>query len=250
MARLAVILLEAKRRKGISLKGKEDIRIDDDGDKKVLKYNGITYSAASASSIYTHLYWDYFIPLPLLFEKPKILLIGLGGGTIPYQLSKIYNDIDIEIAEINEKMVEIAKTFTGIDLSKFKIYIEDGATVVKLKRNEYNIIILDAYINDRIPKQFLGEEFISDAYSALKEDGILAINYARRLSLLLEYITYKSRLRKFFNLYELKKGINSKNSILIASKKLTSVEIFAIIKSKMSINDENSFLLDAYFKIL
>jgi len=231
------------------LKGKEDIKIDGNGDTKVLKYNGITYSVANANSIYTHLYWDYFIPLPLLFEKPKVLIIGLGGGTIPYQLSKIYNDIDIEIAEINEKMVEIAKEFTGIDLSKFKIYIEDGATVVKRKRNEYNIIILDAYINDRIPKQFLGEEFISDAYSALKEDGILAINYARRLSLLLEYITYKSRLRKFFNLYELKKGINSKNSIFIATKKLTGAEIFAILKSKMS-DPQEQFLLDAYSRIV
>ncbi len=231
------------------MKGKEDIKIDGNGDTKVLKYNGITYSAANANSIYTHLYWDYFIPLPLLFEKPKVLIIGLGGGTIPYQLSKIYNDIDIEIAEINEKMVEIAKEFTGIDLSKFKIYIEDGATVVKRKRNEYNIIILDAYINDRIPKQFLGEEFISDAYSALKEDGILAINYARRLSLLLEYITYKSRLRKFFNLYELKKGINSKNSIFIATKKLTGAEIFAILKSKMS-DPQEQFLLDAYSRIV
>ena len=231
------------------MKGKEDIKIDGNGDTKVLKYNGITYSVANANSIYTHLYWDYFIPLPLLFEKPKVLIIGLGGGTIPYQLSKIYNDIDIEIAEINEKMVEIAKEFTGIDLSKFKIYIEDGATVVKRKRNEYNIIILDAYINDRIPKQFLGEEFISDAYSALKEDGILAINYARRLSLLLEYITYKSRLRKFFNLYELKKGINSKNSIFIATKKLTGAEIFAILKSKMS-DPQEQFLLDAYSRIV
>ncbi|MGC9099224.1 MAG: spermidine synthase [Candidatus Micrarchaeia archaeon] len=231
------------------MKGKEDIKIDGNGDTKVLKYNGITYSAANANSIYTHLYWDYFIPLPLLFEKPKVLIIGLGGGTIPYQLSTLYKDIEIEIAEINERMVSVTKEFTGLDLSKFKLYIEDGAEVVRRKRSEYNIIILDAYINDRIPKQFLQEDFISNAYLALKEDGILAINYARRLSLMLEYISYKSKLKKFFNLYELKKGINSKNSIFIATKKLTGAEIFAILKSKI-VDPQGQFLLDAYSRIV
>ena len=35
--------------------------------------------------------WDYFTPLPLLYDKPNILMIGLGGGTIVYQINKLYS---------------------------------------------------------------------------------------------------------------------------------------------------------------
>jgi hypothetical protein len=147
-------------------------------------------------------------------------------------------------------MVERAKEFTGIDASRFTLYLEDGAEVVKRKKNAYEIIILDAYINDRIPKQFLQEDFISDAYTALSDKGILAINYANKLSLFFEYIGYKQRLRKYFDLYILKKGIGSRNSILLASKTLTGAEIFAIIKSKMQQSSENQFLIDAYSEMI
>jgi len=228
-----------------------EIKVEEQGSKKVLKYNGITYSLSDSDSIYTHMYWDFFIPLPLLFDKPRILLIGLGGGTIAYQLVTLYDgNITLEISEINKVMVERAKEFTGIDATRFTLYLGDGAEVVKRKKNAYEIIILDAYINDRIPKQFLEEGFISNAYTALSDKGILAINYANRLSLFFEYIEYKQRLMKYFDLYTLKKGVGSKNSILLASKALTGAEIFAIIKSKMHQSFENQFLIDAYSQII
>jgi len=227
-----------------------EIKVEEQGSRKVLKYNGITYSLSDSNSIYTHMYWDFFIPLPLLFEKPRILLIGLGGGTIAYQLATLYGNITLEISEINKVMVEKAREFTGIDVSRFTLYLEDGAEVVKRKKDAYEIIILDAYINDRIPKQFLQEDFISNAYAALSDKGILAINYANKLSLFFEYIEYKQRLRKYFGVYILKKGIGSNNSILLASKVLTGAEIFAIIKSKMQQSFENKFLIDAYAKII
>jgi len=233
------------------MNGGAEIKVEEQGSKRVLKYNGITYSLSDSNSIYTHMYWDFFIPLPLLFEKPRILLIGLGGGTIAYQLTTLYNgNIILEISEINRVMVERAKEFTGIDISRFTLYLEDGAEVVKRKKNAYEIIILDAYINDRIPKQFLQEDFISNAYTALSDKGILAINYANKLSLFFEYIGYKQRLRKYFDLYILKKGIGSRNSILLASKTLTGAEIFAIIKSKMQQSLENQFLINAYSEII
>lgn len=229
----------------------ENIIIEQQGGKKVLKYNNIIYSASDDNSIYTHMYWDFFIPLPLLFDKPRILIIGLGGGTIPYQFDILYNGyIEIEVAEINKVMVERAKEFTSIDMSKFKLYIEDGAEVVKRKKNSYELIILDAYINERIPKQFIKDEFISNAYEALSEKGILAINYARSLGTLLEYFLYKMRLRKFFNLYELKKRIGSRNSILIASKEMDAAEIYAKIKSRMIISQQNEFIIRAYSELL
>jgi spermidine synthase len=228
----------------------EKISIETNESRKVLKYNGITYSIYDSNSLYTHMYWDFFIPLPLLFQNPKILIIGLGGGTILYQFDSLYaNSLSIEVAEISKSMLENAKSFTGIDLSKFKIYLEDGSKVVKGKENYYDLIILDAYLNDRIPKQFLKEEFIADAYKALKNEGILAINYAKKPSIILEYLYFKVKLSKYFKLYKVNGGSRF-NTILIASKSLTNLEIYNRISSRMSINQFNKFIIEEYSKLI
>jgi spermidine synthase len=224
--------------------------IERHGDKQVMKYNNVTYSMLDDNSIYTHMYWDFFLPLPLVFENPRILLIGLGGGTVPYQMKTVFNGkISMDIVEINKKMINVASEFLKLDMSQFNIYIEDGAEFVMRKRNSYEIIIMDAYINDRIPKQFLEEDFIHNAYLALADKGILAINYALRLSLLFEYYMYKRRLAKYFNLYTISKGTRSSNSILICAKNLTKIDIKSAISSNMQVSEENKFIADAYERI-
>jgi len=119
--------------------------IERHGDKQVMKYNNVTYSMLDDNSIYTHMYWDFFLPLPLIFENPRILLIGLGGGTVPYQMKTVFNGkISMDIVEINKKMINVAGEFLKLDMSQFNIYIEDGAEFVMRKRNSYEIIIMDA----------------------------------------------------------------------------------------------------------
>ncbi|MGC8710695.1 MAG: spermidine synthase [Candidatus Micrarchaeia archaeon] len=224
--------------------------IERQGSKQVVKYNNITYSMLDDNSIYTHMYWDFFLPLPLIFDNPRMLLIGLGGGTIPYQMKTVFDGkISIDIVEVNKKMIDIASEFLKLDMSQFSIYIEDGAEFVMRKKNSYDIIILDAYINDRIPKQFLEENFIANSYLALADRGILAINYAYRFSLFFEYHMYKKRLSKYFNIYALDKEMKSSNSILLCAKGLTKVGIKSAISSKMQISAENSFIADAYQKM-
>ena len=62
---------------------------------KIFKYDGIVYSRIHKNSVYTHEYWDFFIPLGAISENPKFVLIGLGGGTIPYLLHKSYENMKL-----------------------------------------------------------------------------------------------------------------------------------------------------------
>ncbi len=104
-----------------------EIAIVEGKDEKIVIVNNITYSRINANSVYIKSYWDYFIPLGYLKEKPRILMISLGGGTIAYQFKELFgNRIKMDIVEIDEKIVEAAKKFYP-DIEA-NIIVRDGAS--------------------------------------------------------------------------------------------------------------------------
>ena len=226
-------------------RGKTRYTISKKGPRRFLKVNGVIYSESNEESLYLGSYHDYFLPLPLMYRKPRILMLGLGAGTIPFQLSALYADkVSIDVVEVNKDYVKLTKKFlppNGID---FNIIIGDGAAFVERKKDKYDIIIQDVY--DRgvhIPEQFLDGRFIAAAYDALKDDGILAINFAPDVFYLPVYL---HKLRKSFRHVYRMSHIRFANYIILCSKKLDKRQMAKLVESRMQINDENKFLLKAY----
>ena len=211
---------------------------------KVMLFNGITYSRMPYNSIYTGSYWDFFLPLAYLYKNPKILMIGLGGGTIVYQLDNLFRGkIDLDIVEIDKDMVEMAKKFyPGI---KANIIIEDGANFVKGKKG-YDAIILDAYSNLDIPEGFLSEDFINDAYNAMNADGILAINLTGGVVQKMRFLSYNKLLLKRFRHLFVVKGGRAMNLIELCSKDIGKMEIIKRLNDNMKIDNENKHIFEGY----
>ncbi len=216
------------------------------GDRS-LKFNGVTYSRISNSNIYTGSYWDYFSPLPALFEKPSILMIGLGGGTIVYQLKKIYgDDLDMKIVEISDKMIKLASEFLDYKFKSGEVIVGDGAAAVSAERKKYDLIILDAYEETFIPPVFLKEKFVRDSFKALEDDGILAINYALSAKNMVHYNKYLHLLGKLFKVYKVSGGNLLGNVIIICSKKMDKDAINSGIHSKYINDGGNRHIVDGY----
>ncbi|MCL4373367.1 MAG: hypothetical protein M1360_00575 [Candidatus Marsarchaeota archaeon] len=206
--------------------------------ERTLLYNGITFSRVRKDSLFTYGYWDYFMPLPSVFNKANVLIIGLGGGTVPYQLETLYSDISIDAVEINPNMASMAKVFLPRSL-RSRIIIANGVDFVKMASGAYDLIILDTYINARIPSEFMGSAFIQDAYKALKQKGILAINYALSSDNTPYFDDYKGRLKCCF-----KVGIvgayNLGNRIMVCMKGIDKEELDRAVQgfgSKKIAND-------------
>lgn len=214
---------------------------------KVMLFNGITYSRMPNDSIYTGSYWDFFLPLAYLYKNPKILMIGLGGGTIAYQLDSLFSSkINLDIVEIDKDVVEIAKKFyPGI---KTNIIIEDGVNFVKGKKG-YDAIILDAYNNLDIPEGFMSEDFINDAYDALNAEGILAINLTGGMAQKMRFLSYNKLLLKRFKQLFVVKGGRAMNLIELCSKDIGKEEIIKRLKSNMKIDNENKHIFEGYKKM-
>ncbi len=86
-------------------------------------------------------YIKYFeIPFIYNSDYKKTLMIGLGGGYTAKELAIKYN-LDMDIAEIDRKMLDFAKKYFYWN-NEAKVYFDDGRHFVKNSRI-YDIIIID-----------------------------------------------------------------------------------------------------------
>ena len=130
------------------------------------------------------LVFDYAkMTLSALLLKPdpeRILIIGLGGGTLPNALRDILPSAVIDTVEIDEAVVRVAKQFFGfVEDQQNRVYVQDARVFGKraaLRGEQYDLIILDAFDGEYIPEHLMTVEFLSEMRGLLSDDGVLVAN--------------------------------------------------------------------------
>lgn len=227
--------------------GGDNITVVESGDyrTKELRYNGIVYSRFRRDNVYTGSYWDYFLPAAYAFERPRILVIGLGGGTVQYQLHRLLGkNAEVSTVEIDQKVIDLWRKF--FPKSNSGVFNADGAEFIKRKKEEYDIVLLDAYRNLEIPPVFMGSGFVSDVYRSLRARGVLAVNFAQSVGRAREMEDYIVRLRSLFTVGIVHTSRTSDNVILVCLKGITKGEFMNSISRNMLRTKDTRRLLDAY----
>ena len=120
------------------------------GDVKVLKTwgmgtyiqcNGLTQSGGIVEQI-----WKSTLKKIKSNDFNKILILGLGGGTLAKLLRKKYPSAKITGVEIDPIMIELGKKYLRLDDFNVDIKIQD-ADSFKLKG--YDLVIIDTYLGDK-----------------------------------------------------------------------------------------------------
>ena len=145
-----------------------------------------------------------FAGLLLNPEPASVLIIGLGGGTIPTVLSRLYPEATIHIVEIDAAVVRVAKKyFNFTESDKVTVFIQDGRVYIRragLKKLAYDLIILDAFTGDYIPAHLMTVEFLQETRSIMSEQGVLVANTFSTSRLYdHESVTYQRVFGPFFN---------------------------------------------------
>src|SRR5882672_9522201 len=122
--------------------------------------------------------------LALCEEPRRILVVGLGGGTLPMFLRKHYPAATIDAAEIDPDVVDVAKKFFGfIEDGHLRAHVGDGRQFIENARQaNYDIIFLDAFGAHDVPKQLTTQEFLQFTRRALKPSGVVVSNVWRPAS--------------------------------------------------------------------
>jgi spermidine synthase len=154
-----------------------------------------------------------------LFVNPQprsILIVGLGGGTLPRALAQVLPAAKIDVVEIDPAVVRVAKRFFLFAPDARTSVIEaDGRVFVKRalrEQREYDLIMLDAFDHEYIPEHLLTKEFLEEIEALLSPQGVLAANTFSSSRLYdHESVTYAAVFGPFYNL-------KRDNRVILATK--------------------------------
>jgi spermidine synthase len=135
----------------------------------------------------------------------RVLIIGLGGGTLPSALQKILPAAKIDAVEIDPAVVRVAREYFGfVAGGQTELVEEDGRVFVKRmqkQRTRYDLVMLDAFDHEYIPEHLLTREFLLEVRGLLSVRGVLAANtFASSRLYNFESATYFSVFGDFYRL--------------------------------------------------
>lgn len=124
-------------------------------------------------------YSDYMhLPLALRPDAARVLLVGLGGGTVPKRFHEDYGRLRVEVVELDPAVVATAREYFAVPPEDARMHIvaEDGRLFITRTRERYDVVLLDAFLIDTIPFHLATREFFETIRSRLRPGGVLASN--------------------------------------------------------------------------
>ena len=120
--------------------------------------------------------------LALCDAPRRILVVGLGGGTLPGFLRRHYPEATIDVAEIDADVVAVAKTYFGFgENERMRVHVGDGrAFIESIREPAYDMIFLDAFGSHSVPPHLTTQEFLEAVRRALVPGGVAVGNIWRR----------------------------------------------------------------------
>jgi spermidine synthase len=115
----------------------------------------------------------------LLFNRtPKrILLLGLGGGSLAKFCYRRLRSAAITVIEINPAIIALREEFRiPADDERFRVVRADGSAYVARLPACKDVILVDACDREGVAPQLDAVEFYQDAHHCLSPGGVLVIN--------------------------------------------------------------------------
>jgi len=138
----------------------------------------------------------------LLVPRPeRVLILGLGGGTLPRFFHRMIPDVEITAVEIDPVVVRLAQQWFGIEAGpRLQIFTEDAIAFIIDGKERYGLIYVDAFLepnaagadNSGIPLALRKRSLLEDLRARLGTGGAVVFNlhfksgYAEQVSAIAE----------------------------------------------------------------
>ncbi len=129
-------------------------------------------------------YSDY-IDLAFLFNPNirSVLVIGLGGGTVPKRFVRDYPSVKVDAVEIDPDVIKIAARYFEVRAGpRLTIHEADGRRFLRKSEQKWDLILLDAYYADTVPFFLTTKEFFKIVSDHLNPNGVFVNNVVGRPS--------------------------------------------------------------------
>ncbi len=126
--------------------------------------------------------WPYVnlfhVAAALAKRRRRALFVGGGGGVALHQFASRYPGIELDLAEIDPRVVELARAHYALDsVPGLTVHVIDGADLVEqASAARWDVIVVDAYDAGSVAERLAGRRFFRAARRALFRGGTLALN--------------------------------------------------------------------------
>lgn len=191
-----------------------DIFVTDEGDRVCLRFRLPTREVNTRQSCMLKADHDTLVfpsarmamgGLMLASSPKRILIMGLGGGSIPRVFRAVLPGVPVDVVEVDEAVVEVARDhFDFAAGGAVSVIVQDARVYVKRAARsglKYDLIVLDAFDEEYIPEHLMTREFLEECRAILVSDGVLVANTSSTSRLYdSESLTYRAAFGPFLNL--------------------------------------------------
>ena len=175
--------------------------------------------------------WEQFLAAPYFNpdaqctgDVESVAIVGLAGGTIANQATRVFGPIPIDGFEIDPKIVAVGREYFDMNMPNLNAIVQDGRWGLDKSGKRYSLIALDAYRPPYIPWHLTTVEFFQIVRDHLTEDGVVAVNVGHSPSDhdLIEGIV--ATMRQVFPAVYVADVPDTYNSLVIATVQPTKIE--------------------------
>ncbi|GBD30186.1 Polyamine aminopropyltransferase [bacterium HR32] len=156
------------------------ITVSDEGGVRYLKLDNYWQSAMDLQQPRRTVfrYADYMHVGMLFQPRPqRVLVIGMGGGTVPKRYLEDYRDVRVDVVDIDPEVVEVAYRFFQVPRDgRLRAFAQDGRQFVRRTEERYDHILMDAYLRDTLPFHLATREFFREVQAKLRPGGVFVAN--------------------------------------------------------------------------
>lgn len=163
---------------------------------------GLTQSGGIIKNI-----WNYTLKKVAKVLKvdrvDKVLVLGLGGGSIIEVIKKCWPEAKITAVDIDPVIVKLGKKYLGLAKHEIEIEIGDAERFLKdyrLKtKDKFDLVCIDLYVGDEYPKTLETKNYIQLVRTVLASGGIAVFNRLYYGEKRPQSVKFGNMLEKVFN---------------------------------------------------
>ena len=180
--------------------------------------------------------------LVLLYSQPKsAIVLGLGGGGLIHALRHFDAAIKLTAVELRADVIEIAKRYFQLPLSKKLKVINQDATqfLAAGEHKRVDIVFTDIYSAEGVDAAQVSEVFIAQCAALIKADGYLVLNCWKEHSQNRELLAYLEK--HFVDVRACLTG--SANWVVIAGKTKREISASGLKQQAQALSQKLDFQL-------
>lgn len=134
----------------------------------------------------------------LLFNPnpKKIVMVGLGGGSLAKFCYRNLPKTRISVVEIDDRVIALREEFhVPANDQRFRIVCDDGARYIAHSSERIDVVVVDAFDADGLAPTLADTDFYEQAARRLSSNGMLVMNFS---GLTERYVLHIKRIRAAF----------------------------------------------------